>query len=1373
MNAQLVLHFLEALGRLSVQAAVLVLLVLMAQRIFQRWLTPRWRCSLWLLVVGRLLLPASLPSRISIFNLVPITPKEHIAQTARIVPAAPEQPDRLTAFKAEVSLPRPVATLDDMRERVPAAAPVATSPVIPVTQTVSVNRAPHHRTVFSWPLLLISVWLVGVVALATRILVTSVMFARRFRGLLEVSNPDVLALLEDCRGRMQVRNRLRLVEGANVPSPALHGLVRPRLLLPKGFTQSFSLEELHFVFLHELAHVKRRDVLMNWLVALLQIVHWFNPLLWFGFMRWRADRELACDALALEKAGEGRNREYGRTILRLLESLTDRVAAPGLVGILEDKRQLQQRIGMIASFVPGRKWPLLAVLLLATLGVICLTDAQAPRTKSAQGAAKTFPVDDPTKKASEPREVRRGTDPLPTANGTNVPAQALTLIVEEAETGKPIAGAEIFAPVGDWRKPQPERLTDAQGRYIVQVPLPPAEARRRMSNLNISVRHRDHAAHAVAWTSSGGDVYAILPAEVTVKLAKGIPIGGVVQDEAAKPLAGVKVLLDGSAYRGFTMGTSEQRNHDYAELHLIDTAHPAAVTDAEGRWTFAHFPSELDTVEVTLVRPDESRQSFSTTENQSLNARPLVAMRSLKEQTAVLSMRSGLTVRGQVVDEHGRPVAGALVKEGYGHGNIQRVSEFITGPDGRFNRLNRAPRQWIYTATSAGRATVSIVAQVQEGMGEVKIVLPPAKPMRLRIIDEEGKPIPAADIRLDSYRNEAQILDWEAKSDDAGRATWTNAPTAPVTFYASAGGPIRKFTARASETEQEIVIRKNPLSVAKAHIKAFDSATRAPVKMESVAANMNGDFKPTVLAKPDAAEYVAEIKMSDVRVGMYPSYTLTIAAAGYEPFTTKQFDIDTGDQDIEVPLVRAFVPENLHVLLPDGGPAVGARVWVRPNENAGALFVNSPNRYYGDRWEKAQVASDGKVKLPLAPSNAPIVVAHTNGFLKTSLAAIRQTNELKLQPWSRIDGRVLVGGKPKSELQLTLSSLQGSFHLIYNTMSGADGSFTFTNVPAGEYTIYRRYNHRIGTITPSHQMPITVKTGEILKLDYSLTGRMAIGQALPDPPEAAVDWLNDTHVLSVKAKTERWGVNREDYATFEAFNAANTASFSSVARLESERQARNYELVFERDGSFQIDDVPPGTYELRIQITKPNERNNFRPAGSEGELGSLKREVIVPVGNGAFDLGTVVVPMKVLDLAPKGAPVTLNAQTLDGKDLNLAEFRGKHVLVAFWAAWSQRSSEQLAQLSKLKTELGFEDRLAFLSLNLDDDAPGVRKSNESLGKGWKSARLEGRARTDVTAAFNVETLPAIFLLDPNGRIVGRELEGDRLRTAIERALKKK
>src|SRR6185436_4492566 len=123
----------------------------------------------------------------------------------------------------------------------------------------SAHTTARHSRPISWPLLLFFVWLTGALALGMHVLVAAARLARRLRGLPEVSDPKILAVLEDCRQRMQVRSQLRLVEGAEVPSPALHGVFKPRLLLPAGFTSAFSLAELHFVFLHELAHVKRRD----------------------------------------------------------------------------------------------------------------------------------------------------------------------------------------------------------------------------------------------------------------------------------------------------------------------------------------------------------------------------------------------------------------------------------------------------------------------------------------------------------------------------------------------------------------------------------------------------------------------------------------------------------------------------------------------------------------------------------------------------------------------------------------------------------------------------------------------------------------------------------------------------------------------------------------------------------------------------------------------------------------------------------------------------------------------------------------------------------------------------------------------------------
>ena len=63
-------YHLPSLLKASWQAGVLILLVLAMQWAFGRRLSPRWRYGLWLLVVARLALPWTIPSSVSVFNLL-------------------------------------------------------------------------------------------------------------------------------------------------------------------------------------------------------------------------------------------------------------------------------------------------------------------------------------------------------------------------------------------------------------------------------------------------------------------------------------------------------------------------------------------------------------------------------------------------------------------------------------------------------------------------------------------------------------------------------------------------------------------------------------------------------------------------------------------------------------------------------------------------------------------------------------------------------------------------------------------------------------------------------------------------------------------------------------------------------------------------------------------------------------------------------------------------------------------------------------------------------------------------------------------------------------------------------------------------------
>lgn len=97
-------------------------------------------------------------------------------------------------------------------------------------------------------------------------------------------------------------------------SPALVGLLRPRVLLPVDFEQRFAPAERALILAHEDVHRRRHDNAWNLLACLLGALHWWNPLVGWAARRLRADQELACDAAVLAAQPQGRT-TYARALL--------------------------------------------------------------------------------------------------------------------------------------------------------------------------------------------------------------------------------------------------------------------------------------------------------------------------------------------------------------------------------------------------------------------------------------------------------------------------------------------------------------------------------------------------------------------------------------------------------------------------------------------------------------------------------------------------------------------------------------------------------------------------------------------------------------------------------------------------------------------------------------------------------------------------------------------------------------------------------------------------------------------------------------------------------------------------------------------------
>ena len=152
-----------------------------------------------------------------------------------------------------------------------------------------------------------------------------------------------------------------------------------------------------------------------------------------------------------------------------------------------------------------------------------------------------------------------------------------------------------------------------------------------------------------------------------------------------------------------------------------------------------------------------------------------------------------------------------------------------------------------------------------------------------------------------------------------------------------------------------------------------------------------------------------------------------------------------------------------------------------------------------------------------------------------------------------------------------------------------------------------------------------------------------------------------------------------------------------------------------------------------------------------------------------FDLGTLEMPLKGLNVV-SGPPISLQGVTLDGKPFNLEALRGKPVVLAFWADWAPQSAACLADLHALQQSANLQERVAFVSGYFDEYAAAARGAVRDLRQSWSHIQLEGAARADVTEQLGVDTLPATLLLDAQGRVSTRDLEGKRLRNAVERLL---
>ena len=299
---------------MSVSASYIVLAVLLLRLILRK--APKWiMVFLWGIVALRLICPFSIESALS---LIP---------SAEVV-----SPSIMTESTPIVNTGIPIINS-------------TVNPIISESLTPTPNDSADPLQ--TWIPILSTVWLVGILALLIYTVISYVRVKSRI---------GTAVICKD-----------NIYQSESVISPFVLGVIKPKIYLP------FNISEHHMmhVIAHENAHIRRKDHLWKPLGFLLLALHWFNPLMWLGYVLLCRDIELACDEKVIRELDRDARADYSEALLTCSVNRRMIAACPLAFGEVSVKN----RVRSVLNYKKPAFWIIIAAVVACIVVAVCfLTD---------------------------------------------------------------------------------------------------------------------------------------------------------------------------------------------------------------------------------------------------------------------------------------------------------------------------------------------------------------------------------------------------------------------------------------------------------------------------------------------------------------------------------------------------------------------------------------------------------------------------------------------------------------------------------------------------------------------------------------------------------------------------------------------------------------------------------------------------------------------------------------------------------------------------------------------------------------------------------------------------------------------------------------
>jgi beta-lactamase regulating signal transducer with metallopeptidase domain len=327
-------------------------------------------------------------------------------------------------------LPAPAAQMAPLVASANAATPINQTPSGAVRAAVAVAQETPRTswkgslasiTPLGWALI---AWLAVGAGLVGRYLLGLAVVARITRGATEMHDGRWLDALDVSIARLGITESPRLIMSPDVTMPFTCGFMRATLVVPES-AEEWSDERIDVVLRHELAHVARRDCLVQAMTQAALAVYWFHPLAWIGARHLRSERERACDDLVLATGTRGTT--YAEHLLDIARSATTD-SSPLAAAALAMARPSELEGRLLAILDPRRERGRASrrrILQVALIAVVVIAPL-ASVTLVARSAAIPLQGERSTGPSAPLATVQAGTNPIASATVTATAAATRT-----------------------------------------------------------------------------------------------------------------------------------------------------------------------------------------------------------------------------------------------------------------------------------------------------------------------------------------------------------------------------------------------------------------------------------------------------------------------------------------------------------------------------------------------------------------------------------------------------------------------------------------------------------------------------------------------------------------------------------------------------------------------------------------------------------------------------------------------------------------------------------------------------------------------------------------------------------------------------------